>query len=355
MIDLPEPLAGEWAQNVQWLTAWELKNRLRTRAKMNAKTTGRPKLGIVKLLRLVVVNFHKLMNDSTLMSEDDLGKNFAYWSRQYASERALLSDNDRAEFANRALKIAPTTHTFGQRSEFVEELHKKVFFEDGGLLSEFKRLGSGSLASESHISDNALDFGLNKYVFTYLGVHEPWYARTYFPAFGIFVRTTAEEFPYCIATRRDLKSDEVNSSELRKQFLRPNDARQLALYELSRNRHNGDFFHYWGNPVQWCQNQEYVDNHWKWVYEFHFYEKLSVPNFHAILWPREKMVASFSNEWFPTEYTNDQEEFKKLYPDCRIICYEPSISLTPQAAFVTASQRAIEYFVKKNEFPKFVS
>lgn len=277
------------------------------------------------------------------LKELDLDGNFLYWTREYQSEtKAIVSQED-----VESLRCLPTTHTFGWRSGSTTELHREILFKDRSLRSSSSRRGNQK--DTSFVASTASEIGFDSYVFTYLGVHDPFYARNHFPAFGVFVRSDRETFPKCIATRRDLASKDIAFPLLWRQFLKPLDSRQLLVTELQWGHCDGSFERYWGYPAHWN-----VD-HWQEVYEFHFRENIPVSDFAAILWPREFMLDPYDGGLVPQPHTADQKEFLSNFPNCKVIFYDPQPHGDPLKAFVKASAEAVEYYRINKRFPEFLS
>lgn len=283
-------------------------------------------------------------------SASELISHFEYWSKEHRSKIVA----DVSEASQKALRESPTTHTFGWMSGNIKELYRRILFEDEALLCENSRRSHGGSLGASMVHTAAASLGLTEFVFTYLGVHAPYYARTHFPAFGVFVKTSAEQTPQCIPSRRDLASSHIDASKpLKVQFLLPAHARELAIIELGGSEHNGNLNHYWGDPNLW--EGEYSANHWEGLFEFHFLESIPVTQFHAILWPRQTMVNPFTGGFLPTTYTRDLSEFVEAHPECSVIGYDPRIHLDPEKAFVEASSKAISYYLRQGRFPSQIA
>jgi hypothetical protein len=292
------------------------------------------------------------MRKASDLSEVELRKNFAHWrsllpaSASYPPEAGYHG----------ALRQLPTTHTFGSRSGPVEHLDRKILFEDQALLSNAARTRTHPVAKSGTVASMAVRLGLNEFVFTYLGVHDPYYSRTHFPAFGVFAKRDIEVFPSCNATRRDLASPEVitdDDATILLQFLLPVDARELAGTELQTDsRHKGSFHCYWGFPEFW-NDHTYAKQNWQWKYEFHFFDSIPTTQFDAVLWPMEMRVNRWTRGRVPAPLTARQAEFAAAHPNCAVIPYEPS-TRRPGQAFVSASARVAEYYLRNSHFPALV-
>jgi len=293
------------------------------------------------------------------LEEEELRRNYDFWTTTVpASPKYKLE----AGFED-ALRQVPTTHSFGARSGGILKLDEKVLFEDKALLANTERRRALASVGAGTVGSTAARWGLDEFVFTYLGVHDPYYARTHFPAFGVFVKRGAETFPRCNATRRDLASPETGGDDdatVRLQFLLPSDARdlpsdtrELASLELGNDdRHQGSFRRYWGFPEFWA-DAGYATDSWKWKHEFHFLEQIPTTNFDAILWPREMRVNAWTRGFVPAPLTDRQSEFMDAHKQCAVISYSPSTHY-PASAFVSASARVAEHYVRTGSFPTFI-
>jgi len=295
------------------------------------------------------------------LGEDELCENFQYWKAQVNTGNGFSTLTDES----RGLATLPTTHTFGWRSGSSVELHRKILLENRALKSALSRKSEGVGAEPSFVADAATAAGLNGFVFTYLGIHEPYYSQTHFPAWGIFVSPKLETFPHCNATRRDLASPEVDRSlPIRLQFVLPTDARHLAILQvLHDERHGGKLKHFWGDPDLWDaplkQTQPvfwegtYGDRHWTWVPEFHFCDSVPLTEFSAVLWPVETVVNPYTFGRFPAPPTKDLDEFRTKNPDCAVVEYRSSFT-KPGTALLRASAAAVEHFLANGSFPVVV-
>jgi hypothetical protein len=228
-----------------------------------------------------------------------------------------------------------------------------VLFEDAALTSNASRRSGHDPSDPGAVAPTAARVGLDDFIFAYHGIHDPYYARTHFPAFGVFIRKQAETFPGCNATRRDLASPEVDPSmEAMLYFHLPHEARELAVVELENDpRHEGKFWRYWGNPELW--DGDYARNHWQWVFEFHFLKSIPSTLFDAVLWPLEIRVNPWIRGRILAPLTREQEEFTRLNPNCKVVSYMASTS-RPGLAFISASAQAAEHYLREGAFPSFV-
>ncbi len=195
--------------------------------------------------------------------------------------------------------------------------------------------------------------GLDYFVFAYLGVHQAYYARGHFPAFGVFVRRTSEteSFPYCNATIRDLHSPFVseNASLLEECFLLAEDARLLAAHDVTRN-HAGDVWHYLGS-MEYLECPRYCREHWQWLYEFHYRERVPVDSFDAVLWPEEKIALATRRGWDIRGHLSDNmRQFKKEHPDCSVVPYEVRRQ-GKRRSFTVAAAASLKFLLEEGRYP----
>jgi len=282
---------------------------------------------------------------ATELSEDALRENFAHWADLSAAGAQYPCDP--ADKAN--LLRLPTTHTFGSLSGTGEPLWKRILLQDAALLSHASRETTNEHPQDATVAATAKNWGLNQFVFSYLGVHDPYYARANFPAFGVFINKEAETFPRCNATRRDLATLEAATNEAALYFLLPDNARELAGLELESTADcQGQFWRYWGAHQYW--DDEFSRNHWRWKIEFHFLNSVPASEFEAVLWPIEPArVSPFRRGRFPLR-PSEQDDYAAQNPASVIISYDCPTS-EPGLAFVRASASAAIYYLTHGEFP----
>jgi len=283
------------------------------------------------------------------LSPKDLKGNFDFWS-----ERAGYHPPTPAvPWIEEALQVLPTTHTFGLhgRERPKGYLHRAILFDEQALVSNAGRAMAGDRTTARTVGFNARAVLLDQFVFSYLGVHNPYYARGSFPAFGVFISKPLEEYPLCNCTRRDLAV--VTTGEaLSTYFLLPEDGRRLAAMEVTHDpQHQGDFWHYWGAEQHW--KGKYPTVQWRWMFEFHFRNRVSIHNVDAVLWPHVLSVDPWTLGSAVSEVAEDQARFAQIFPKCTVISYNPSTA-RPAIAFVRASEKAARHFLKHKAFPRHV-
>ncbi len=267
------------------------------------------------------------------------------------------------EVEKKVEKSVPT-HTFGKlkrweskdKSRSIEEkTYKSILMK--GLLSDRQREERGMfMPGEPHQSmDVARSIGLDDFVFAFFGIHDPYYAslkpqgkEPLIAPFGVFVKKEIENFRVCNVSRRDCASFKDENINLLTQFFIPSDARKLVVCDI-HDYHNDDFWHYWGTDALW--KNDYANDHWRNVFEFHYHKEVRVDKFEAILWPLER--TSMSNG---ISYEDDEKEitdFKNTNMTCNVIKYRFE-SRFGFGSFVTASYRAIKHYQEHGSFPEIV-
>ena len=152
-----------------------------------------------------------------------------------------------------------TTHTF-PFSKILDTgdviPYETIFSEKpgNGVLSNGYRKAVKINPDDDKSNRNIPD-GLENYVFAYLGIHQPYYARKQddkigvnTKPFGIFVKSpnesaSIETFDDCHASRRDvgLGNEDVNQSDKDKEFLLAEDARMLMAYQICNDKHHTSY------------------------------------------------------------------------------------------------------------------
>ena len=277
--------------------------------------------------------------------------NFSYWVSKLGKSPPVVEAWD-------FVLHVPVTHTFGawrkwgQNGEKEEFPYKNILFRDNRLISDHHRYGeffknSGSIRRKM---TRARKSKLNRFVFAYHGIHDPYYARSNeidVAAFGVFIKTHIERFPRCHATRRDLDSREAESPPNR-EFLLPDDARLLIKYQVTYDkRHRGDFWHYWGSE-NYFRNSNYANTHWHWKAEFHFFKEVPLKAIDAILWPfeiwgRQRQFLIGGNRL--------KQDFESRHPSCKVIPYHWS-NLEPTFSLIRASFAVARYLSDFGKYPE---
>lgn len=254
------------------------------------------------------------------------------------------------------------THTFpsekfwGNKTQYP---YKEILFETQKLLSSTKRRKIDK-NEPTRDMDHARDFGLDNYVFAYLGRHQPYYATLHdatsaiFPnisyPFGIFIKRECEVFPKCNASRRDLASNQITTPHYCEFFL-PQDARSFVAYQIMSERHNKDAWHYWGAARYSLSDEKYNRENWQWLIEFHFLEELSIENIEAILWPIEKVFLNVGFGETTSVLKKDASEFREKHPGCCVIEYDCDLP-TAGDDFIRASCAVTRFFIEEGQYPE---
>ena len=294
------------------------------------------------------------------LSSDKLQQNYTFWIShfKYNAGDSLLQSKE-AIFSN-----LPTTHTWGNRRILDAKtgnesyVYEEILFNERNIQSNEQLKDRYGPAFKGTMGRNALEAGLEHFVFAYLGTHQPYYARAAYPAFGAFFKKDehAGVFPRLNATRRDLDSPEVNINQqpLENHFILPEHARQLAAIETTLDpRHNNDHMHYLGGHQYWNE-VDFVAKNWEWKVEFHYRDDVQLNMLDAILWPEEdNPLVSTAGYSALNKLDSDANKFKALNSGCSIIKYKPS---RHKAAFdfVRASTNVLEYYIEHNCYPHHV-
>ena len=280
------------------------------------------------------------MNDLTIdLTTKKLKENFKYWLSKFAIKTVPVEDSKR--------KTLPATHTFPyfKRTKVAEDilLNQRAIFAASNR-SFTTGLDPGRAMCE------ARSLNLHHFVFSYLGAHDPYYAkigRADSPGFGVFIKGGLEEFPSCNATRRDLASKEA-MKPFEREFLLPADARTFAcLQAMNDKRHCGDFWHYWGDP-KYLSEVGYLSNQWEWKVELHFREKVEVDDFEAVIWPYHEVAIGAAKK--AKRVLGDIDAFRKTFPKCKTILYNWE-NPNERTSLFTASNIVANYVVEQGEYP----
>jgi len=236
----------------------------------------------------------------------------------------------------KTLETVFTTHTFGYEKiiplfgdpdeEIAIYPYKSILFEDKALLSEHCRR---SLDSQHHDSvvrtmKKARNYGLDKFVFTYLGAHEYYYSRSRgvnMPAFGVFLSSKLDNRDEkANATMYDLESHLVAGRDPSELTLAPSDARDITGFEIA-NRYDDKFHDYWCGLNYETKNGS--DESWASKREFHYYDKVSIEHIEAIIWPIQKgFDAQLGQFVVRADISDDIRKFRKNHSRIHIYPYE---------------------------------
>ncbi|MDB5141169.1 MAG: hypothetical protein JWR12_3085 [Mucilaginibacter sp.] len=199
----------------------------------------------------------------------------------------------------KSLEDLPTTHSFGYEKVFFLDEAKtitKSVFPAQNILFENKAFLSDKIRDSMRPADDpqpkrtmvkARDYGLDEFVFSYLGVHEYYYTQCEAlntPAFGAFFPAVLDDrISDTNVTLFDLESPLALPYKPEEMTLYPKDGRLVTENEI-HNKYAKDFYEYW--VCEEYEEKEFIDNN-KWMQkrEFHYKDKITVNQLNAILWP----------------------------------------------------------------------
>lgn len=287
-----------------------------------------------------------------------LEENFNYWKSNW---KDIKEPSDEVKnFVNSIM----TTHTFPYEKIFTNDYkykpYERIFLQSEGLLSDGYRDANNLFEKKEprRKMSRARKFNLNNYVFAYLSIHDPYYAKNKTVKInclpiGIFIKKDeeTEAFDFCLPTRRDIDEDNVYVDQLNliREFLSAKRVRELICYQIFNEKtHSNDPWHYYGTPNYWT-DKNYAGNSWKYRAEFHYYERVEIEKIEAVLWPIWKRFKGseklLSNSELPLFI------LKKDFPDCKFIPYELDLFET-ELSFIKASYNVISYYLKfDKQFP----
>ena len=207
------------------------------------------------------------------------------------------------------------------------------------------------------------EMGLQFFVFTYHGIHQPYYAHdpmwTLPPRpVGLFIATDIENHgpPMANATYRDLAALRENEDrELLAWFLAPEGARRACKCE-STYRYSGDFWAYWGMPLGLSESErhDFVDRKWREFYEFHFVDRVPVSACRAALVPAYTKFADGTRQVSSIVADDEMLAFvRKKAPDLKVLYY-PYSNADPDTAFLECSFRVARWRSEHGTFPDSV-
>jgi hypothetical protein len=236
--------------------------------------------------------------------------------------------------------------------------------DKNGILSNGYRK-KVSINEDDNSTSRNIPTGLENYVFAYLGIHQPYYARKqddqlgiHAKPFGIYLKNPtqhplAERYPFNHASRRDIGSPEVLTPS--EEYLHSDKARHLMAYQVvndpdhEKDDETSSFWHYYGDVQNWKQG-DYANNSWGKKAEFRFFEKLDLDCISAVLWPI--WIENIKNDGdFELSKTHaDLNRYTTAFPDIKFITYSLDLA-DPEICFVEASCVALKYFLKTGIFP----
>lgn len=230
----------------------------------------------------------------------------------------------------------PTTHSFGYEKIFYLDVTKNItrsVFPAKSILFQHKAFLSDSSRDKVAILGDtqpkremtkAREFGLDEFVFAYLGVHEYYYTQCQginVPAFGAFFKASLDLIkPLANATLYDLESPLASPYKPEDIVLTAQNARELTLNEIS-NSYSNDFYDYW--ICEGYISKGILDGKkWARKREFHYHEKVDVSELTALLWPLELRYDPVTEKAEIRGATiREIRDFKSTYPDVQVFTY----------------------------------
>jgi len=286
----------------------------------------------------------------TELQSSNLEENFSYWKAKWAPCKQL-ERSDIEGFGLRTTTTFPYEKRWGAESTYP---FREILFNDEALLSERRRILNNKIKPSEPRREmtRAREVGLDHYVFSYMGIHDPYYAdQSTFPnpPFGAFIGIDLESYPNCNATRRDVGSPEAEWPPHR-EFLLPQSARAMSHLQVRNDaRHVEDFWHYWGAPKYWREEARYADSHWEWQIEFHYYDNIPISQLDAVLWPVEfRALGPRKRETSLLE--GEASRFRDAHPECKVIPYQWSPG-NPTMSFIKASYAVARFFLMRERYP----
>ena len=254
-----------------------------------------------------------------------------------------------------------TTHTFAFEENWGtgnRYPYKDILFTDKALLSQNHRDENNKFELDEPKKSFGEAFSLKFFVYAYLGIHDHFYSRTKtekkgvriaVPAYGAFLTNDLDNMPKTNATSRDLSSPEIVGINKEDLFLKPSDARIYTAYEIS-NRHNNNFWKYWGDLDSYRNEKDYLKDNWQWKTEFHYFDKVEINKFTALLWPIKTVFTSKDVSGLNPKTISEIETFKTENPNVVIYQYEWDLS-NSFFRFAWASYIVTHYFYQKRVLP----
>lgn len=247
---------------------------------------------------------------------------------------AIPSANKPASSLREGIFSMPTTHTFGYEKVLIDSFlsravsvfpYKDILFKDKALLSDrlrSKKNGSSQPSLMRKMS-KAREYGLDEYVFAYLGLHEYYYAKNAgmeMPAFGVFIHPSTDAFYEDInATLWDLESRFASLYKPENITLDVSHARDYTAFEIANIY--GEFFNYW-ICQDYAEKEYHDDNMWEYKREFHYKERVDLSDISMIIWPIE-MINNDSDVYEPRNGVQKEiEEFERRNEDIMVYKYQ---------------------------------
>lgn len=257
-----------------------------------------------------------------------------------------------------------TTHTFGYEKTFYTDAsrtlshtvypYRSILIEKRAFLSErYRNKGLMHQAGEqTRKMTKARIYGLDNYVFAYLGLHEYYYAQTdgmNIPAYGAFLSHTLDYEAHANSTLYDLESGLAAGYDPKDITLNTNDARVFTASEITV-RYENDLFTYWICP-EYADKAFYDDHMWAHKREFHYREKVELADMEAILWPVELVAIDDTDRMvIRADIRAEIAEFRRYNPKVNVYKYIWK-GAEGLERFSFASKLVTEYYYQQNEYP----
>lgn len=247
-----------------------------------------------------------------------------------------------------------TTHTFGGEKSWGDTHrypYKDILFRDKHIYSDRYR-AQNHLYKEGEpvrAMEVARQYGLDQYVFAYLGGHEIYYCSNdgfYSPPFGICVSQSLDRDHATKATRYDLSSRYANRNVPDIFYESPYAAREDSVSRIVQD-HSGDFRGYWkSSPDSWERK-----------IEFHYLDKVSIFQIDALLWPvmyvakRDPRIPGQTIFEADAEYERGRRLFLIELDRLDIKVYPFNWDPDDSKSFTRASEFVAEYFHDYQQLP----
>lgn len=295
--------------------------------------------------------------------------NFAFWRKKDSIPEKLTDEYHEVLKDVRKLHGA---HTFALKvnseSGVIYPLLKIFSFNEAA--GKFENKNCGVICDKIRKGDGAhmslaRKIGLDKYVFSYLGMHLPYHRLDDMPPifpFGLFVKPSAFARMHGSPCDRDYEhNDEVDKENVDKYFLLPEDLQVLVTNRVLKDPFfSGKFWKYHGNPDDW-EDEMYRNNQWKKKAEYCHFEKLNPEDIEAVLWPVWESTID-ENAFSPDDLYELIPSFEESF-GIKVILYRPYGELIEKESWMTKNMRdweialveasylAHRYFIEHTTFP----
>ena len=264
-------------------------------------------------------------------------------------------------------------HTFAARAGTSQEILYPLLkiFSYNSLSKKFEYYKGYTLKADSILKGSgahvktARELGLNRFIFSYLGMHLPYHREIDVPPvcpFGLFLEVLDFAYLHGSPCDRDyVKNDEVDKENIDKYFLTPKDLQKVVTHRILTDEiFKNDFWNYYGNPEIW-KDDDYRRNQWKKKGEYCYYEGVKPDNIKAILWPVWEEIA-INDSMLHDRFFDLMSDFKDTF-DIHVIIYRPYREIINkenwnnynlrdwEIALVEASYLAQKYYDEFGFFP----